>query len=29
LLARDAFVASGMQEGVGEGHERLEEVLTD
>jgi hypothetical protein len=29
LEARDAFVARGMQEGVGEGHERLEELLAD
>jgi uncharacterized protein YndB with AHSA1/START domain len=26
---RDAFVASGMEEGVREGHERLDELLAD
>jgi len=29
FAARDAFVASGMEEGVREGYERLDEVLAD
>jgi hypothetical protein len=28
FAARDAFVASGMETGINEGYERLDEVLT-